>query len=121
MNDGMNWQDTGVERGLASNSVTSHSSAAWLDAGRRLATPTAASAAARLVVRCTTGELRVIAVWAALGGYARNVTRSEVQRERKLAADVLNLTFRDMPEVALAGIAAQLATLPWVRDARVQR
>ncbi|MCG1055363.1 hypothetical protein KQH49_10620 [Mycetohabitans sp. B5] len=115
MNNGLNSRDTGVEHARTSVAATLRD-AAWQGSHARAPQP----ATVRLTVRASTGELRIIAVWAALGAYASHVTQSRIRCNRKLAIDVLELNFRDIPDAALTDIAAYLSAAPWVRDARVQ-
>ncbi|WP_338861920.1 hypothetical protein IHE31_01380 (plasmid) [Mycetohabitans rhizoxinica] len=116
MNNGLNSRVTGVEHARTSVATTLRE-ATWQDSRHARA---AQPATVRLTVHASTGELRIIAVWAALGAYAGHVTQSRIRCNRKLAVDVLELDFRDIPNAALMDIAAHLSAAPWVRDARVQ-
>lgn len=116
MNNGLNSRNTGVEHACTSVAATLRE-AAWQGSRHARA---AQPVTVRLIVSASTGKLRIIAVWAALGAYAGYVMRSRIRCNRERTIDILELDFRDIPDTALVDIAAHLGAAPWVQDARIQ-
>jgi hypothetical protein len=67
-----------------------------------------------LTVRAAAGQLRIIAVWRALGRYAAQAERANVRCSRKYGFEELTLTFGPVSPAALAAIAYRLRAQSWV-------
>lgn len=67
-----------------------------------------------LTVRAATGELRIVAVWQALGEHAAQARQSRVHCHAKQNVDEMTVTFASISPSELAGIAQRLNALPWV-------
>ncbi|WP_421377157.1 hypothetical protein ACOCG7_05885 [Paraburkholderia sp. DD10] len=61
-----------------------------------------------------TGELRIVAVWQALGVYATQARWSRVRCHARQNIDELTVTLASISPSELAGIAQGLNALPWV-------
>jgi len=70
-----------------------------------------------LTVRAATGELRIVAIWQALGEYAAQARWTRVQCHARQNVDELTVTLASISPSDLAGIAQRLNALPWLAAA----
>ena len=74
----------------------------------------ASAAPPSLTVRAAAGQLRVIAIWRALGQHAAQAKRTNVHCSRKHGFEELTVTFEAVSPAELVAIAWRLRAQSWV-------
>jgi hypothetical protein len=70
----------------------------------------------RLTVRAETGNLRIVAIWQALGCKADRAEHVRTRVDRRHGFEEMTITFAAVPPDTLGDMVNRLIALPWTLD-----